>query len=153
MRPNTADTFWARFDRTDPDACWPWPGGKTSRGYGSTSWRNKNVATHRLAYELANGPIPAGQFVCHRCDYPPCCNPAHLFIGAPKANTADMLAKGRANTPLHPKERKLTDQQVREIRAKYQPRVYSFHRLAAEYGIAAMGVRKIVRRETYPDVD
>lgn len=153
MRPNTAESFWSRIDRSNPGACWPWPGGKSSRGYGTVSWGNRNVGAHRVAYELAHGLIPAGMFVCHRCDNPPCCNPAHLFLGAPKDNTQDMVSKQRYSTKGGLVSRKLSDEQVREIRAKYRPRSYSFHRLAAEYGIAAMGVRKIVLRETYTEVE
>lgn len=53
------------------------------------------VGAHRIAWTMINGPIPEGRFVCHHCDTPPCANPAHLFLGEPADNTADMIGKGR----------------------------------------------------------
>lgn len=88
--------FWADVDRSSgADGCWVWRRGKTPRGYGKV-WRNgRHVYVHRLAYETFVGPIPEGLGVLHRCDNPPCCNPAHLFIGTDADNAADRVAKGR----------------------------------------------------------
>jgi hypothetical protein len=97
----TAVRFWKKVDQSGgPDACWVWTAGRGgTMGYGSFqmgTYRNTHhVRAHRMAWELTNGPIPAGKYVCHRCDNPPCCNPAHLFLGTQGDNLRDMYAKGR----------------------------------------------------------
>lgn len=89
----TADSFWSLVDKTGD--CWTWLGAKTDRGYGVIAVGRKQHRAHRLAWELTNGAIPDGMFVCHHCDNPSCVRPDHLFIGAPLDNTLDMVAKGR----------------------------------------------------------
>jgi len=77
------------------DACWEWNGPRDYHGYGRKTVNRKTVRLHRLAWEWANGPIPPGMFICHRCDNPPCVNPAHLFLGTNLDNVRDMIAKKR----------------------------------------------------------
>jgi|SRR5262245_23874315 len=88
-------TFWDRFERPGPDACWPFRGARDRHGYGKLGRSGKIASSHRLAYTLAHGTIPEGLFVCHRCDNPPCGNPAHLFVATAKENQADRVRKGR----------------------------------------------------------
>jgi DNA-binding XRE family transcriptional regulator len=52
----------------------------------------------RLAYQLHFGPIAPGLVVCHDCDNPLCVRADHLFLGRPRHNHADMVAKGRQAT-------------------------------------------------------
>lgn len=81
-----------------PEAgCWIWMGGATPLGYGQMLVGFKTRLVQREAWMAANGPIPDGLLVCHKCDTPFCVNPNHLFVGTYKDNSDDMRRKGRAH--------------------------------------------------------
>lgn len=87
--------FWAHVE-TPVDGCWEWTGGTTHFGYGAFKKQNRvQVNSHRYSWELHNGPIPEGVFVCHRCDNPLCVRPDHLFLGSGFDNMRDASKKGR----------------------------------------------------------
>ncbi len=90
-----ADRFWARVAVGKPDECWEWTRYRDRAGYGQAYHEGRDVPAHRLAWILTHGPIPDGLKVLHRCDYPPCVNPAHLFLGTQGDNVRDAVAKGR----------------------------------------------------------
>jgi hypothetical protein len=115
-------------------ACWLWTGAVTADGYGHTTIEGKNFRTHRLAWELANEPIPLGLSVCHHCDTPLCVRPDHLFIGTMADNQTDMVQKGRQAAGQRNGQAKLTNEQARTIR-KRLANGESNRRLAAEYGV------------------
>lgn len=98
-RVSPAQRFWYYVRINDESGCWEWTGGKNNRGYGLFKVDSKMVATHRFAYEMMVSDIPDGIFVCHKCDNPPCCNPAHLFLGTRSDNVQDCLSKGRFSAP------------------------------------------------------
>lgn len=94
------ERFWSKVDRSGgSEACWPWLAAKT-RGYGSFAAGGRlHRATH-FAIRLDGRDVAKGQVVMHRCDNPPCVNPAHLVVGAQGDNVRDMWEKGRgANYP------------------------------------------------------
>jgi hypothetical protein len=91
MTASDITAFWEKVDRSSgAESCWPWTAGKTTGGYG----QHRNGGCHRIAWELVNGPIPNKLCVLHACDNPPCCNPAHLFLGTRRDNALDAADKG-----------------------------------------------------------
>lgn len=88
-----------------PSGCIEWTGLLHPAGYGRLWVNGKLTYTHRFAWELVNGPIPAGMLIRHLvCDNPPCCNVAHLALGTDADNMADKIAKGRQG--IHPQRTK-----------------------------------------------
>lgn len=97
LSPEFVDRFWSKVDKRGPDECWPWTGARSVTGYGmlSVPGLQAPVQAHRVACGLATGSVQDGRYVCHSCDNPGCCNPAHLWIGTHRENMHDMHAKGR----------------------------------------------------------
>lgn len=89
--------FWSNVDTLQgANDCWVWRNAKNPLIHVTISQNKKHLSAHRVAYELSKGEIPKGQFVCHSCDNPICCNPRHLWTGSHQDNMTDMSVKGRA---------------------------------------------------------
>lgn len=73
-----AERFWARVDCSG--SCWLWIGPFYRNGYGIFRLNDprRTVLAHRLAYELAVGPIPEEMVIDHLCRNKACVRPAHL---------------------------------------------------------------------------
>lgn len=76
--------FWSKVSKAE--TCWEWIGGRDLDGYGSIAIGGVHRGAHRFSYELANGPIPEGLEVDHRCHNRACVNPAHLRLATHKQN-------------------------------------------------------------------
>jgi hypothetical protein len=96
-------------------------------------------------WELTNGPIPAGMHVCHHCDNPPCCNPAHLFLGTNTDNIKDRVAKGRSGHT----NAKLTPERAHDIRRRYAAGGIFQRELAAEYGVTRSCVQHVIHGNSW----
>ena len=190
------ERFWRYVDKRGATDCWPWKASVRPNGYGQFGAQGKVYYPHRIAWFLANGPIPAGMLVLHTCDNPPCCSPFHLWVGDNGANLRDAARKGRMPTGnqhptyLHPetvprgakhwshrhpekvirgdthyahlyperlprgehhKNAKLTEVQVREIRALSAAGL-SYGKIASHYHVTSGNIHSIVHGKTWKHV-
>lgn len=127
--------------------CIVYTGARDRDGYGVIGiGRGKQHRAHRVAYELAHGPIAAGMMVCHRCDVPACIKVEHLFLGTIADNNADRDSKGRRYVmrgEQHPMC-KLPDAAVADIRARRSDGE-TLASIARSYGVSFQHVSAISR--------
>jgi len=165
-RKSLEERFWEKVDRRGPDEHWLWKGAVSSNGYGTICIGSRKAGgkrAHRVAFELTYGFILPSLCVCHTCDIPLCCNPGHLFVGTRGDNNRDMVRKGRqrhgpgtVHLPRWGEQNgnsKLTEAQVREIRARYERGSVTYRSLAAEYGVSQTLIGAVIRRELWACVE
>ena len=86
---------YPQFVEEQDTGCFLWTGPTCAQGrYGRVVGFPKLKMAHRLSYELENGEIPSGLFVCHKCDVKLCVNPEHFFLGTNSDNIKDAYQKG-----------------------------------------------------------
>jgi len=146
--------FWEKVQVGDSSQCWEWQAHIGNGGYGrfnytSTKGKRFIADTHRVAYELTFGEIPAGMCVCHKCDNPRCCNPAHLFIGTVQDNINDKVTKGRQSRGIKHTNSKLAPTQVVQIRALYKDGGGSMAELARQFNITKGAIQHIIERRNW----
>lgn len=159
-----AERFWEKVSKDGPvpahrpelGPCWIWTGGINHQrgGYGMFALRKGVIRrSHRIAWELANGPVSGGLWVLHRCDNPPCVRPGHLFLGTPKDNSADMEAKRRGNHPQGSKrpQARLSEADALAIRAA-RAQGATGAELARQYGVHRSSIYHICQRDYWRHV-
>lgn len=141
-----AARFWAKVDVRRAGECWPWKNATNEHGYGLIRVNGGNVKAHRLALELSDGVrrMP-DEKVRHRCDNPPCCNPAHLIPGTQADNIADMVERGRVARGAQKPNSKLTPADVAEMRRRRQ-NGETQAALASEFGVTQSRVSVLTRK-------
>lgn len=155
---NSMDSFQEEtisrvFARAIPEpntGCFLWQGAATPKGYGVISVggrRGESVYVHRVAFASKHGCC-SGAHILHRCDTPACCNPDHLFAGDPKANSDDMVSKGRSVRGVRQHSAKLTDEAVRLIRRDRR----ALSLIAADYGVDIKQIHRIKRGQAWKHV-
>ncbi len=118
------------------DECWEWCKDVFYNGYGvfraQVDGKQKLLKAHRVSYEYYVGEV-GDKCVCHSCDNPKCVNPEHLFLATHKENMEDKVSKNRQWRGGRP--RKISTEQVEEIRNKYTGSYGEINKLCKEYGV------------------
>lgn len=99
VRPPLEVRLWRNIDRRGPDECWPWMAGLDAGGYGQINdGKGRIRKAHQIVLEIVLvRPLKPGEWGLHHCDYRPCCNPRHLYVGTVKDNVRDMWTRGRGH--------------------------------------------------------
>jgi hypothetical protein len=145
-------SFWGHLRVAGPDECWPCITRYMS-GYGKIKFECVNYVGHRVSWMFHVGPIPSFLFVLHKCDNPPCCNPAHLFLGTKGDNWRDCLSKGRANNPVGERSHlsRLKAYQVLEIREMRKAGI-SVPSLAERFSCGKQNIYAILNGKSWKSV-
>lgn len=154
-KSKTAAFSWGRVDVRGEDECWPWLGATNVWGYGDCVYAGRRSNASRAAYLDKNGGIQSGHVVCHRCDNPICCNPAHLFAATQADNLEDCRRKGRQRyrkgANHHRPTAKMTPEKVMEARRLYASGVTQTE-IARRWGMHSSVISRAVRGESWKHV-
>lgn len=150
QKKTIAERFWKKVDKSG--GCWLWTASTNKKGYGQFG-REKGGSSlaHRVAYQLLNGPIPKGLYVCHRCDNPPCVRPSHLFLGTQAENDKDKINKGRQGKGTRFSNAKMTEEGIGDILCLRQ-QGWTFDALARRFSISPRLVSGIVKGKKWKHV-
>lgn len=150
-KPSLTERIWSRVQRGHVLDCWPWYGSTSPKGYGKISVDGVPRLVTRIVFAQTYGYLPPA--VRHRCDNPPCVNPAHLLPGTIADNNADMAQRRRAaHGDRHP-HTTLTAELVREIRATLATGRLTQREIAERFGVRQQTVSEIHRRRSWRHLD
>lgn len=148
------ERFWRRVQRCEHGedcalCCWEWNGARSEQGYGRSRYvllGSQETYVHRVAWAFAHGALAGANEVCHSCDNPPCCNPAHLWAGTHQDNHADSVRKGRRSHAS--KAKKLTPRKVASIRKLWRDGQKQRH-IAERFGVSQPAVSQVISGKSW----
>ena len=118
--------------------CLEWQGCRNKNGYGKIIVKGVYWYTHRLAYTLHRGDIPADLEILHSCDNPSCIDPEHLNLGTHSENMKEKTERGGS-------AQKLTIEDVMLIRQSKE----ALDDLASRFSVTPSTISKIRLRRTW----
>jgi len=128
--------------------CHYWTGELNATGYGIFRVYRGDKRTpylaHRVAFVLANGPVPIDRpHVLHSCDNPMCVNPAHLHAGTPGENMREMQLRRRQRLgERHPRS-KISDAGMATVISLIDEGSVSVSEIAAQFGVGVSHISAI----------
>lgn len=141
-----AARFHAKYHRRGDHECWFWTGRIQPNGYGMISGGKRGshpLYAHRVAYQLAHGPIPEGCEIGHTCHQRNCVNFGHLVAVTHTENVRHSARDGRLHVS-RPSGHKVTDADCNAIVA----RVAAGERqtdLASEFRVSKSFVSQLIK--------
>lgn len=146
------DRFWAHVDIGAAEDCWPWTLSRHPFGYGQIGTERRMRHAHRVAYELTYGVIPAGAMIRHRCDNPPCCNPAHLVPGTHADNTRDMVERGRSARGSRAGNSILVEADIPRI-FELRKEGLTYREIGEQFGVTQSTIANVLTRKRWTHVE
>lgn len=138
----------------ETDDCVLWPYSINAGGYGQVSVNRRPVVASRMSLILHVSPEPFRDAVARHvvCSNPLCVNPRHLAWGTRADNSLDMVLDGNSQRGEKQWNTILTESSVNKIR-QANPRTESQQAaLAAEMGVSARHIRKVLSRQAWAHV-
>ena len=149
--PTLKRRFLSRIFVPTGTECHLWGGRRKEHEGGLIQVNNKDIPVRRLAWIIANGPIPPGFHVRSTCRVPLCVNPLHLTLIDP---TAPKVPAPKEKLPPKPrgKPSKFTPEDIQSIRHRRFVDGETYRSIAKTYDVVEPTIHAICTGKTHADV-